>query len=356
MTGKLKIKQLAELTGLSPSTVSRVLAGKTNVSSQAKEKVFFHARVMGILREIPAGHLLLNSLLICAPSAAFIPHGDRYYYEVIQGIISEVRCYDTYVKKCSLDINEVDISIFMKSISESTIDGIIVIGIDDEVLYRLAAKCNKPIISINAKDKEMRIDCVSPDHHAICYSATNYLFQKGHRPILFFTDLRRETMMQRFDGFKRACQDNHLMFDESEHLLVTNGYSEAEARINIEQYLQQRARKDLPSAILCGGDAVARAAIQGLNAYNLKVPDDVSVMSIGYAHDLKDAETRELSAVHLPCRELGIEAVYILQSRLTREVNSPYNLLLQGRFYEGSTIADVNWKRRGLYQQTLVSG
>lgn len=38
MTGKLKIRQIAELTGLSPSTVSRVLAGKANVSPQAKEK------------------------------------------------------------------------------------------------------------------------------------------------------------------------------------------------------------------------------------------------------------------------------------------------------------------------------
>ncbi|MGK9559363.1 LacI family DNA-binding transcriptional regulator, partial [Salmonella enterica subsp. enterica] len=81
MTGKLKIRQIAELTGLSPSTVSRVLAGKANVSPQAKEKVFTHARNMGILRDIPASRLLMNTLLICAPPAAFSPHEDLYYYE-----------------------------------------------------------------------------------------------------------------------------------------------------------------------------------------------------------------------------------------------------------------------------------
>ncbi|GBU11698.1 hypothetical protein AwEntero_02990 [Enterobacterales bacterium] len=94
MTGKLKIRQIAELTGLSPSTVSRVLAGKANVSPQAKEKVFTHARNMGILRDIPASRLLMNSLLICAPPAAFNQHEDRYYYEVIQEMINEVGRYD----------------------------------------------------------------------------------------------------------------------------------------------------------------------------------------------------------------------------------------------------------------------
>lgn len=89
MTGKLKIKQLAELTQLSTSTVSRVLSGKSNVSPQAKEKVFTHAKLLGILHNIPAGRLLMNSILVCAPAKAFTPHGDRYYYEIIQSIISK---------------------------------------------------------------------------------------------------------------------------------------------------------------------------------------------------------------------------------------------------------------------------
>lgn len=351
MTGKLKIKQLAELTGLSQSTVSRVLAGKTNVSQLAKEKVFTHARAMGILRDIPASRLLMNTLLICAPAAAFTPHGDHYYYEVIQGIYSEVSRYDIHIKKCALEINDADVSLFMKAMAEADIDGIVIIGIDDDVLYRLASQTAKPIVTINAKDKHMRTDCVSPDHYAIGYSAANYLFGKGHFPVLLFTDLRRDTMMQRLDGFKRACQAHNVIFDEARHLLVTKGYGEQEARTHIEKYLEQRDRGELPSAILCGGGAIAQAVIKAVQSHGLKVPEDISVMSFVYAHDNKMAGGGELTAVNLPCRELGTEAVHILQSRLTREVSHVFNLLLQGTITPGETVSDVNWKRKALYQR-----
>jgi DNA-binding LacI/PurR family transcriptional regulator len=354
MTGKLKIKQIAELTGLSPSTVSRVLAGKSNVSPQAKEKVFSHARIMGILRDIPASRLLMNSLLICAPAAAFTPHGDHYYYEVIQGVISEVSRYDIHVKKCALDINESDTTLFMRSINQSDVDGIIIIGIDDDSLYRLAAESNKPVVTINAKDKKMRLDCVSPDHYSIGYSAANYMLDKGHRPVLLFTDLRRETMIQRLEGFKRACLENHFAFDESEHLLVTKGYGELEARANFKKYLQQRSRADLPSAILCGGGAIARAVLSELKNHDLQVPEDISIMSCAYAHEMDEIKLLGLTAAYQPCRELGIEAVYILQSRLMREGSPRFNLLLQGSILPGNSVADVNWRRRELYQSHSI--
>lgn len=354
MTGKLKIRQIAELTGLSPSTVSRVLAGKTNVSSQAKEKVFYHARVMGILRDMPASRLLMNTLLICAPTAAFLPHGDRYYYEIIQGIVSDISRYDIHIKKCPLDINEADTALFMRAISHADVDSIIIIGIDDDSLYRVAAESNKPVVTIIARDKKMRLDCVSPDHFSIGYSAATHLLERGHRPVLLFTDLRRETMFQRFDGFKRACHDHHFSFDESEHLLVTNGYGEPEARANFRKYLQQRSRDDLPSAILCGGGAIARAALSELQIHHLQVPEDISVMSCACSHEMDQIKLLGLTAAYQPCRELGSEALYILQSRLMRENSPRFNLLLQGAIYPGSSVIDVNWRRRELYHPHLI--
>lgn len=350
MAGKLKINEIAQLTGLSASTVSRVLAGKANVSLLAKEKVFSHARQMGILRDMPARRLLMNSLLICAPPAAFTPHGDRYYYEVIQGIVTEVAHYEVHIKKCPLEVEQADISLFIEAIKQDGIDGIIIIGIDDDMLYRLAAQCNKPVVTINAKDKQMRLDCVAPDHHAIGYSAARYLIQHGHRSLLLFTDLRRETMMQRLDGFKRACYDHHIPFDEKTHLLVTRGYGEEQARKTFAHYLKHLAREQLPSAIIGGGEAIARAVIDTLAAEGLQVPDDISVLSLDHAHHPKDAQSQAISAVHMPSRELGTEAVYILHNRLMRNVGCRFNLLLQGSFYPSQSVADINWKRNGLYQ------
>lgn len=52
MNGKLKISLIAQQTGLSISTVSRVLAGKANTSDAARQAVMACARQHGILQDL----------------------------------------------------------------------------------------------------------------------------------------------------------------------------------------------------------------------------------------------------------------------------------------------------------------
>jgi len=239
----------------------------------------------------------------------------------------------------------------MQALNQSDVDGIIIIGIDDVMLYRLAAESNKPVVMINARDNEMRLDCVSADHYSLGYSAANYLFQRGHRPVLLFTDLRRETMMQRLDGFKRACLEHHVVFDEATHLLINHGNGKEQARESVEKYLKMHQRESLPSAIICGSTPIAHATLEALTALGIKVPEDISLLSMDFEHEMKVASPMNFSAMLLPCRELGTEAVYILQSRLMRATGAKFNLLLQGKIYPGQSVADVKWKRKGLYPQ-----
>lgn len=51
-------------TGLSSSTVSRVLAGKANTSYRAREKVLACARELGVMDGMASGRMLLNNLVI----------------------------------------------------------------------------------------------------------------------------------------------------------------------------------------------------------------------------------------------------------------------------------------------------
>ena len=71
MDKKLKIAEIASRTGMSASTVSRVLAGKANTSDKARRAVLTCARDMGVLEGIAAGRMLLNSLVVFAPQRAF---------------------------------------------------------------------------------------------------------------------------------------------------------------------------------------------------------------------------------------------------------------------------------------------
>jgi DNA-binding LacI/PurR family transcriptional regulator len=69
MDKKLKVSEIAARTGLSVSTVSRVLAGKANTSARARQRVLECARELGVMEGIAAGRMLLNNLVVFAPSA-----------------------------------------------------------------------------------------------------------------------------------------------------------------------------------------------------------------------------------------------------------------------------------------------
>ena len=49
MDKKLKVSEIAARTGLSVSTVSRVLAGKANTSARARQRVLDCARELGVM-------------------------------------------------------------------------------------------------------------------------------------------------------------------------------------------------------------------------------------------------------------------------------------------------------------------
>ncbi|SUX74721.1 transcriptional regulator [Citrobacter freundii] len=78
MEKKLKIAEIAARTGLSASTVSRVLAGKANTSARARELVLACARELGVMDAMAAGRMLLNSLIVFAPPRAFDERSDIF--------------------------------------------------------------------------------------------------------------------------------------------------------------------------------------------------------------------------------------------------------------------------------------
>ncbi|GHL77150.1 hypothetical protein ECZU34_48980 [Escherichia coli] len=75
---------------------------------------------------------------------------------------------------------------------------------------------------------------------------------------------------------------------------------------------------------------MAAGTVNALHRRGLRVPQDVSVMSID-GFNLAAIEDVPLTAVHVPRDELGNEAVQMLQQRLIRPDAPVGSLLLHGR-------------------------
>lgn len=194
MDKKLRVAEIAARTGLSPSTVSRVLAGKANTSDKARRAVLDCARELGVMQGLAAGRLLLNHLLVFAPQRAFDERLDIFYYRVIQSINNALAAHEVRLRYCALDENDSDANLFLARMNEPETQAAVLLGIDDPHIHGLAADLGKPCVLINCRDEGMRLPSIAPDHRLIGQCAARYLFDMGHRAVMNVMCLRRYTM------------------------------------------------------------------------------------------------------------------------------------------------------------------
>lgn len=340
MAGKLKIADIAQQTGLSISTVSRVLAGKSNTSPRAKALVLECARSQGALAGRTAGHPLFNQLMVFAPSRAFDKQADVFYYRMIQGIRQAVDPYDVHLSYCALEENDSDVQLFLKRMSEPMNEAAIIIGVDDPMVHEIAADLKKPCVLMNSRDLSMRLDTVLPDHRQLGEFSANYLIQQGHRKILTVMCLRRFTLERRLEGIKDAYLAHNIPFQEDRHLIETSGFSAAEAEQAMLAYLEETPAREYPTAILVGGDFMATGVIKALQSKGCSVPRDFSIMSVD-GFNLATIGDIPLTSVHVPREELGVEALGLLQRRITRPNAPACNLLVGGELATGSSVRRI---------------
>jgi len=345
MEKRLKIAEIAARTQLSISTVSRVLAGKANTSEKARKRVLECARELGVMDGMAAGRLLLNSLMVFAPQRAFDERSDIFYYRVIQSVSKALASHEVRLRYCALEENDGDAQLFLARMNEADTQAAILLGIDDPHIHDLAVDVSKPCMLINCRDRRMRLPAVAPDHRAIGELAAEYLFEMGHRDVVNVLCLRRYTMELRLAGIRDAWQSRNLRFHDKRDLLVVPSFSAKETEQRVSEWLSQIPAKNLPTAFLVGGDFMAAGTISALQKQGLRVPQDVSVMSID-GFNLAAIQDVPLTAVHVPRDELGAEAVHMLQQRFLRPEAPVGTLLLNGTLAVRESVRRIRQGKR----------
>lgn len=341
MPGKLKMDEIAARTGYSISTVSRVLSGKSYTSVKAREAIVQCARQLGVLDSLANGRLLINGIAVFAPERTFQGRGDTFYLEVTKGIAEASAPHDVWITHCALEEQHADVKLFLEKAGQKSINAVVIIGTDDPTILKLASTLNKPCVLINSIDREMALDCVSPDHRAIGFTAMRYLFEQGHRRVLTMTCLRRETLYARLDGIKEAYRYHHVPFNPQHDLLVTEWFTAEEAERALNTWLETHDRAQWPDVIFPNSTSMTEGVMKALQRHGLRVPEDISLITTDFTWNLENSLTAPVTGIRVPCRDLGIEAVHLLQTRLNRPQSPVYNLLLQGKVMDYGTVANA---------------
>lgn len=323
----ISTRKLAELAGVSQSTISRSLNDSHEVSAETKERIRALAREHGYIIE------KRQSRTVCTPARKVLGvlimrhqfFEDLFLNQVLCDLYSIIE-NENYYAMPLLDFYGVNGTERLRDLlSLGILDGLIIINRKyDEVLDQYLDDIGLPhvylIYHLRKTAKQSHI--IDADNFAGGYLATKHLIGLGHLRIATITSPLDE-YSDRTEGYKAALSEHDIKYD-SELVLLASG-------INYQSYYENmRMKADLfrdATALFCQFDIGAFGAINALTEAGYRVPEDVSVIGFD-GLDIGAMFRPALTTVKQPYHELAVQTV----KRLIQLTNMP-NLQVESKVY-----------------------
>jgi DNA-binding LacI/PurR family transcriptional regulator len=312
------IMDVANLSGVSKSTVSNVLRGAGRVSEATRSRVLESIEALGYRPNSLARDLVRrrsNTIGVVLGDLANTFYADLV--KLLERRISEA-AYTTIV--CNTDGRLELERARVEMLLERAVSGVVMLqfGGDGSVLDELAL-ARVPVVVISCWDE--RADCVAVDDRAGMAAAVEHLYGLGHRRIAHVTShlVEDSTRAARYAGYERAMRRHGL-----EPLLL-----DADA--------DDLARDGL-TAYAAANDVIAIGLIDVLEARGVRVPEDVSVVGFD-GTDLGAHPRIALTTVAQPRGRLIAEGVALLLQRMGGDAGAARHVRLEPELVVRSSAA-----------------
>ncbi len=146
-------------------------------------------------------------------------------------------------------------------------------------MINMILKTGKPLITIGFAAEGVTCGTVQEDSYTSARETTQHLIDHGHNKIIYIGCSNLYDMYQRFQGYKKALEDNGIAFDSN--LCATTGKHDAAMTQFGKDAIKDMLKGGYTfSAVFAANDYFALGAMEGIAESGLRVPEDVAV--IGY--------------------------------------------------------------------------
>lgn len=343
----ITIKEIASTLGVSTTTVSNVIHGKTReVSPKTVEKVENYLREVHYVPNINARNLAQNRSKIIGVVLMLYAYKDinifvdPFVSELIGALEKSISDAGYFMMLYISD----DADKVISYISTWNVDGIVMFAINDEAGLKVSRHYKKPIVFIDSyvenerksKDTEAPFVNIAINDEEAVYEAVQYLISRGHKKIAFLSRNMMGTDKLRYRGYLRAMEDAGIKAGDKDAIIVSaNTFDETERR---HDTLTDNASKY--TAVFCCSDTSAVLLINALEKKGIHVPDDVSV--IGF-DDNADAQLSRpaLTTIRQDINLKGKKAVESLLSMINGTVFTSQNIVLGTKLIERGSVRDI---------------
>lgn len=272
------IKDIARMAGVSTTAVSFVLNDRPGVSDATRKKVQEIIRRTDFIPNVHTRRLNLGKSFTIHVVLKQYAHGlfNQFALETLSGIFKEGKSLGYSIIFTLVD-EHMDCEQIIDSVRSKDCDGVILNQIADPGLISRLQRENIPFVCVDAHlPADSPLPMVEVNYYDAAYQATRYLHQHGHTRIGFIApEIPVEYYAKTYNGFVDYLQSAGLSVNPDWVSKIQ--FSEESAEAAIHALLEH---SDLPTAILCIGDAFAIDMIRGAKARGMRIPEDISVMSL----------------------------------------------------------------------------
>lgn len=287
-------KEIAEIAGVSPATVSNVLNGRKNVGKETRERILKICEEEGFSLDIESGTSRDPKIILFN----FSDFDRKFYLRIIHGISDYVYShgYDLIVSTTNSCARFMD--------SKFTSGAIILDSKCKDTMLMEKARLGYKIITMDRIFEDPNIRSVVVNNYDPMTKLMEELVKHGYRKYAFLAGLDTSDNQERYKAFLDVLEKHQILLPKDHYYIgdfkEKSGYQAARLMI---------LSGNLPEVLVCANDNMAIGAMKAIKREGLRIPEDVAIT--GFDGN-ETAEMMGLTTVEIPNYERGYLAAQCL--------------------------------------------
>jgi DNA-binding LacI/PurR family transcriptional regulator len=347
---KTTIKEVAELAGVSVTTVSHVVSGKRLYGHETQARV---RKAIADLNYVPSyvarglrGHSSLT-IGVCADDPYRFGGSLRRTFaeQLWRGMTSEADAHSYSTLHYSEKVRE---SESVEPFLNGFIDGLLMENPHGDVRPAQLAQAGLPVVVLTrAFENAQRIGAVYTDEGHLVEVALEALYDQGHRRIAHIAgpsdelgdprspDTKSDDVAEwRLNSYRNWMANKGCDFND---LVGYAGTWEPRSLLPLLQRWQ--SLDDPPTAIFCSNDAIALRLMGDAKTLGIRVPEDISLVGVD---NVPESVGAGLTTMRAAVDEVGREAVRLLLRMMGGEpAEACRKVLPVARYVERNSVAPL---------------
>lgn len=311
------IKDVAQLAGVSPSTVSKYINGgsvrRENLDAIRNAIDTLGFRVNPIARSLKTRRTYSIGILLPTLVAPFFSEVFMSMDKLLRecGYHSMISCY---YSDHGLERD------YLGYLIGTGIDGLIYVPeeLTAEEFSELTAGRNIPVVQVDRKIPGVETDAVLAENTEISRQAVSRLISQGHRRIAIISGPSSvQTSKERQTGYLRALEEGGILYD---NVLMIRG--ELAFATGYQGLVRLLGLTSPPTAIFTTNHDITMGVVTAIRDRGLSIPENMTVL--GYdCVDVCGMMTPRMPVVRQPEQEIGRTAAAYLIERLAGRTDPP---------------------------------